>query len=299
MTSVQEFCDQHSALLLSFEEWRAESPRTRIHDLAFPVLCGYHGLLDQMRAGRAFLSAGAVIMDTTTGCTAYCVDGVVAGRLAAEVEGLKLLSSDQLRTPIHGTQQKETLWDLGRVFDPQAYDGKKSRYNHLTYPLRWLADHGCESIEVTPGNAAEFLPVMRDLFDRWAADKARRISERNPFDLRQFVASGYWRVIVRWLEEFRAFFDAHIRLVMVEGKPFAICCLYIDGAVAFDMTYATLHFVEGAHSQVANYVKLWVLREVAERGVQWVNGGLTLNKRLGTFKHGWPFYEVGAYLYTL
>lgn len=200
-----------------------------------------------------------------------------------------------------GSKFVEVCYSLEKVFAPASYENAKKRYKHLKYPFVWLEKESIMKASITEENYN--LAVV--LHDKWVKYK---MSDEKTFKI-MFPTGRYKRcceyalgknpsIKSLGLVKREKIVDPlyHSYLFIRDHEAVACRILSSRGGIAYDLAFFCNTWDKNL-SQLANYVQIVTLRDLADKGISVVNCGSSLNKNLKSFKQSIPSYLVTHYMY--
>lgn len=179
---------------------------------------------------------------------------------------------------------KEMQYHLPDVFNPSNYSREK-RKMRLRYPFNWLETNGL----TTEPCSEENFGTCKAIHDEWVQKK---LSDPKTFQM-MFPNKRYLNCVSKAIEQPDRY---EAVLFYLCGKPFAVEVYAVQGKHAFGM--AGFGKWWEFPSQAMNFVTVWMLRHLQEKGIEYVNDGATLNKNLHAFKSHYPNNLIISYAYS-
>ena len=197
---------------------------------------------------------------------------------------------------------KEIAYTLSTVFNPKTYPNAKKRHQRIHYPLTWLVKNNMQVEKITTDNINE----VSELHKKWVNYKMNQLSTFRMM----FPTGRYLRCCKRCIfnEEIDILQSHEIVLLeknpltykglifKIKGELVAIRVFYIEKLLAFDLAFFTNTW--DTPSQISNYIDIWCLKELYDKGINILNCGASLNRSLKIFKTHIPSKTIESYMYS-
>jgi len=266
-----------------------------VHNFSIGCLDAYFYLGDYVKADRAFLFRGRVLVtpSKTGGWKAFVYEYVQEDlRVLQMIQGMGIVYS---LSPIPGLPKqskfKEMAYDLDEVFDPASYPNTKKRKNKIRHPLTYIKNTGFVIESVSPENLGD----CRQLHDKWVDWK---LADERTFQI-MFPRHRYYRCA----EKAAKGLTDELPGVRYEGRAFRL-----DGdvvgvnimSVERNRGYGLAMFGntwDPKFNRLMGATDLWYFKKFLDDGVRYYNAGTTVNADHKSYKARYPHKIVESYAY--
>lgn len=197
---------------------------------------------------------------------------------------------------------KEIAYDLEKVFDPESYPNSKKRHQRLVYPLRWLEKNGVTISELVEADYAG----VEKLHKEWVAAKmADEKTFKMMFPTGRYLRCCRFALAANAVEQPTFFEDVVGVKIDIDYRGYvarmgdrivSVRVVSVQNSCAYDLAFFTDTW--NAPSQLSNYLDVYILKALKEKGIKLFNCGSALNSSLKTFKTHLPSKEVVSYMYS-
>lgn len=208
---------------------------------------------------------------------------------------------EQKSTQLIKTKFKETVYHLPSIFDPTTYEKKysgekrsvikKKIYNKIEYPFKFLQREslGFSISEITES----LLPEIDILHKDWCEYK---LNDPKTFKM-MFSSNRYYRSLQQsFSSDYLKASDWYRRAFFLDGKLVAVRQCLIKGDTSYDIGFFGRFW--DIPSNMMNYINIFCMAELLDRGVIYHNCGNELDKNLKRFKEHYPTVERFGYKYN-
>ena len=277
------FADINKELLTSIESLSNQG----VHNFSYGILDSYFDVEKLVEKGKVELAENVLILSKLPGRSRK----KVFVYLNASQQKLKRLQQEAVIysiSPLNLPKQnkfKELRYNLSKVFDPMSYSNAKKRYNRIKYPFVWLEKN---NLFVEPLQRDKYNDY-KELHDKWCEKK---LEDPKTFKI-MFPGKRYLRCVEKAIDNKDLYYALAFYL---EDELVAIRVDSIEENYAFDLAFFG-KFWE-VPSQCMNYLNVYYMKAILDKGVEYLNCGAFLNKNLHTFKAHYPNDVVISYAYS-
>ena len=278
---MKQFLELYNNRLVNFDEFQQNylNSGNLIHDFSLGALFAYHKLEQLIENEKCFLFKNMIliegkdkieIIDYDTQKDAYLDDFF-------DFELLKpcrtLLHSSKLLPHIkHKAKTEEVVYDLVTSQERQGRD-HKSFYHAVNRPKSIIQrkDLGIEIEELTPDSE-----TWIELHKEWVNYK---LAQPGTFRI-AFPTARYKRCLNLDL------IPTYKKAIFIKGQPYGFIVFSLEGKNAFELAFVSLYFKPEFKiiSGLNQYLFSYFLQELQKLGIEKVNSGFVLNKKLAVFK---------------
>jgi CelD/BcsL family acetyltransferase involved in cellulose biosynthesis len=207
---------------------------------------------------------------------------MAAPALAALQRDYAVYTLDKVGLP-KGTKAVETAYYLPQVMDPAAYPNARKRHMRLVQPAKLLARH---EVVLRQLSAAD-LPEIKLLHDAWVRHK---LAQPDVMQI-MFSKTRYYHCARIALTS-----PGYLAYGAYQGERLlAVRILYRQAGEAYDLAYFAATW--DSFSNLTEALSMQTMRAMQAAGVDYLNCGMGLNKKLGAFKGHWPCEHPVCYAY--
>lgn len=180
----------------------------------------------------------------------------------------------------------EIGYDLEKVLNPNSYPNKKKRYQRLIYPFKQLERYKVKTRSFMSSEVDS--NVVKLLHDEWVEHK---LADPNTFKI-MFPTNRYIRCYDYAIQHVGYF----VYCFCMAKQLIAVRVVGIQKDIAYDLANFGKYWE--LPSNMMEWLDIYVLRDLYQRGMKKFNCGAQLNKNLSLFKTHYPSYEVKSYMYS-
>jgi len=261
-----------------------------VHQFSLGVLDGYFNLDLLFRKYKVHKYKGTLLIENVKPFVLiyYCehtpneISLITSMRKKATIYSLDKLSF--LSSP---RKVSECIYDLGKVFNKDSYQNAKKRHQRSVYPFKFLEKLQFSIEKISSENIQEVIKVH----DEWVIQK---LLDESVFKI-NFSKVRYKRCCTRLLEESLLNYNYYGLALKLGDKVIGARVFSLKDNIAYDLAY----FVEfwNLPSQISNYINVWVMNHLKSIGVNYLNCGVYLHKKLSVFKSHLPHDNKFYYSY--
>lgn len=271
-----------------------------VHNFSLGCLDAYFHLIEDLAAGKAFIlgsSDGILVLSRRK--KVYCFE-------ASEDSDLQLLRYLQKEASIYSLQSiglsgerkfSEVYYDLDEVLNSKTYPNKKKRYNHLTYPFRWMKNNEVEVRVSTDFEVESIRSEVETLHSDWVSHK---LEDGKTYRI-MFPQKRYLRCFERLVacQRDRTSGISYIGyFFFLKGELVSVRVIFIDRKSDWGYDLANFTNTWSSPSQISNYFDVYALSLLRKEGIRFFNCGAALNKYLQTFKTHLPSHILESFAYS-
>jgi len=265
-----------------------------VHNFSLGCLDAYFYLGQYLEDGRAFLYKDRIlILPARTGgykVFAYKTDPEDLPVLRELQKVAIIYSIDPIPGLPKGSSFHEVAYDIAEIFNPANYKTSKKRVAALKYPFNWLAARNMTIEPITRDNAAECVA----LHEKWVEHK---LADPRTFQM-MFPRRRYQLCFekVNGLASNPLGVSYKGYAVRLTGKLSAVRVLHIKGDKGYGLAFFANTWDSPSH--FVHFLNTYLMRDLLDSGIRYLNCGASLNKNLQSFKEDYPHRGVESFMYS-
>lgn len=311
METIKQFIETYKDFEYTYSEFVNSYKNTRsLHNHTLENLFLYFSLEDHIKKGRVHFYPSMVFINDNRRYKWF-----INSEEIEEIEELfdfsvfsepvrkkmSFYSSSEISKTLIKTKFKETSYSLTELFDSKTYEEKyqgkpspyikKKIYNKIVYPFKYLSK---PELKFTVSDlTVEDLEKINRLHEDWCQFK---LNDPKVFKM-MFSSNRYYRCIVQsFTSTYLSDSNWYRKGFYLDGELVAVRQCLLKDEVSYDIGFFS-RFWE-IPSNLVNYINIYCMKELLERGITTHNCGNELDKNLRMFKEHFPSKIKLGYKYN-